>query len=247
MRSWLPYWDVLASALHAQGKHRLELGVARDARRRFPDRIAACFPEARALAADRRLAELEQLWLQAATESDATTIQLGNLSYEVGSELWAHGDSNSAPAWFKRAYSAFGTGDESPNTVESRWGRARAAARLGRLREAFELAEPLAADDPTQLDYRGFLGVLAAQMGNQARAQTILEQLAAVRQPFTWGGPQFQAGRIAAVLGEVERATNLLASAYKSGYPYDLEFHRDQTLARLRGLPILHQLEARRE
>ena len=132
--------------------------------------------------------------------------------------------------------------------VEARWGRARAAARLGQLEEALTLGEALAAEDPTQHDYYfGFLGVVAAQLGDRARAREILNQLAADFRPYTLGEPQFQAGRIAAVLGDFERATELLASAQRQAYPYDMEFHRDHTMARLHGLPILRELDARRE
>jgi hypothetical protein len=110
------------------------------------------------------------------------------------------------------------------------------------------LGEGLAAEDPTQHDYYfGFLGVVAAQLGDRAHAQEILNQLAADIRPYTLGEPQFQAGRIAAVLGDFERATELLASAQRQAYPYDMGFHRDHTMARLRGLPILHELDARRE
>src|SRR5439155_14246477 len=187
MRGWFPYWDVLASALHAQRKHVVEVRVAREAHQRFPHSIVAYVLLARALAAERSLAELERLWPQAAAQSDATLIQMGTLAYEVGSELWAHGDSTDAQAWFDRSYNAFGPVDGRSGEIESRWGRAQAAARLGRLVEALELAEALASRDLTRPDYAGLLGVVAAELGNRARAQAILERLAADTRPYTWG------------------------------------------------------------
>jgi hypothetical protein len=248
MRGWLPYWDLLTSALHAERKHDLELEVARETRRRFPDRIAAYSVEARALAATRNSRELDRLWSTAREKTNATPMEVGTLAYEVGSELWAHGDSGDSRTWFTRAYGAFAPGGGTMSPVEARWGRARAAARLGQLEEALTLGEALAAEDPTQHDYYfGFLGVVAAQLGDRARAREILNQLAADFRPYTLGEPQFQAGRIAAVLGDFERATELLASAQRQAYPYDMEFHRDHTMARLHGLPILRELDARRE
>ncbi|MBA3316459.1 MAG: protein kinase [Gemmatimonadales bacterium] len=244
MRGWFPYWDLLSSALHVQGKHRLELEAAREARRRFPDRITAYLPEARALAAKHESTELEHLWSAAAGKINANSTEIGTLAYEVGSELFAHEDSSDSQPWFTRAYKAFATGDEITDTHEGRWGRARAAARLGRLREAFDLGEALAAADSTRLDYVGFVGVLASQLGNQMRAEELLHKLAADRRSFTLGEPRFQAGRIAAALGDLERATELLASAQREGYAYEMDFHRDEILARLRGLPILRQLDA---
>ena len=247
MRGWFPYWDVLASALHAQRKHVVEVRVAREAHQRFPHSIVAYVLLARALAAERSLAELERLWPQAAAQSDATLIQMGTLAYEVGSELWAHGDSTDAQAWFDRSYNAFGPVDGRSGEIESRWGRAQAAARLGRLVEALELAEALASRDLTRPDYAGLLGVVAAELGNRARAQAILERLAADTRPYTWGRPQFQAGRIAVALGDVREAARFLAIARERAYPYDLELHRDPILAGLRELPALRQLDARPE
>jgi tRNA A-37 threonylcarbamoyl transferase component Bud32/TolB-like protein len=244
MRGWFPYWDVLASALHAQGKYGLELKIAREARQRFPDRIDAYNMEARALAAEHQSSELERLWLEAAGNTKATPLEIGSLAYETGSEVWTHGDSGWARPWFERAYTAFAPRSGVPSSVDLRWGRARAAARLGRLGEAYQLGTALAAADAAEPDYPGLLGVLAAQFGDRGRAQALLERLAVDTAPYSHGRPQFQAGRIAAALGEVKEATHLFASALDRGYPYDLELHRDQTLAPLRGLPVLRRLDA---
>jgi serine/threonine-protein kinase len=246
MRGWLPYWDQIASALHVEGKHRQELTAAREARRRFPDRIDAYLPEARALGAERKSAELEKLWLSATANTKAEPAQLGTLAYEAGSELLAHGDSGRAQVWLKRAYQEFTLADTAPGATEARWGRMQAAARLGRLNEAFELGQALIRDDPARNDFTlGLLGIVAARLGNRTRAKAVLEQLAADRRPYTFAEPQFQAGRIAAELGDYDRADELLAFASASGYPYDMEFHRDQSLARLRGRPIFGQLDVR--
>lgn len=247
MRGWFAYWDVLASALHAQGKYREELTIAREARQRFPDRIDAYNMEARALAAEHQSGELERLWLEAAGNTNATPLEIGSLAYEIGSEVWTHGDSGWARLWFERAYTAFALRSGVPSSVDLRWGRARAAARLGRLGEAYHLGTVLAAADSAQPDYPGLLGVLAAQFGDRGRAQALLERLAVDTAPYTIGRPQFQAGRIAAALGDIKEATRLLTSALDRGYPYDLELHRDQTLAPLRGLPVLRRLDARHE
>jgi TolB-like protein len=246
MRGWLPYWDLLTSALHAQGKHRAELTAAREARRRFPDRFAAFLPEARALAAARASSELEELWATATGRTNATATEAATLAYEIATELWAHGDSSASGPWFSRAYGAVTPLTATPNAIDARWGRARAAARLGRLEEAYELNQALAVSDSARRDYYlGFLGVVATNLGDRGRAHALLEQLAGDVRPYTFGEPRFQAGRIAVALGDLERATELLASAQLQGYPYDMDFHRDPTLVRLRGLPIFRQLDAR--
>jgi TolB-like protein len=247
MRGSLSYWDVLTSALHVQGKHRLELKAAYEAQQRFPDRAATYRLVGRALAAGGKSAELERLWL-GLHKRNATPGEIGTLAYDVGSELWAHGDATRSRQWFGRADSAFKASEGTRDSVESVWGRARAAARLGGLRQAFQLGEALAAHDTTRREfYLGFLGVLAVQLRNRGQAEAFLRQLAEDRRPYRFGEPQFQAGRIAAALRDLERATQLFVLALDRGYPYDLEFHRDQALVGLRGLPIMRQLEARRD
>ncbi len=245
MRGWLPYWEVLTSSLHVQRKHNVELSAARQARQRFPNRLDALGLEARALAAQKQLTALERLWSKA---SQTNSIEVGNLAYEVGEELWAHADSSTAAPWYRRAREVFSRGQGANRDIEARWGRARAAARLGRWKEASDLAEDLAIDDPKERDfYFGFSGLLAAWTGDRRRAQELEQQLAGDHRPFTFGEPQFQAGRIAAVLGDLEQAQALLASALRQGYPYGIDFHRDRSLAPLRGLPIMTQLDIQRQ
>lgn len=248
MRGWFDYWDLLTSALHAQGKFRQELGVAREARRRFPGRMAAYALEARALAARRKPAELVQLWSVASGKREVAATEIAALAQDVGSELWAHGDSARAKEWFERAYATYTSADTSTTAIDARWGRMQAAALGGRLREAWALGEALVIKDPATRDsYLGLLGIVAARLGNRPRAQLLLDQLAGDRRPYTFGGPQFHAARIAAELRDTARATALLTSALRSGYPYDVEVHRDRALARLKGLSIYRQFDAGRD
>jgi serine/threonine-protein kinase len=247
MRGWFPYWDVLASSLHAQGKHQEERRIAAEARRRFPDRQLGVVLEARALAAEGKSSNLDRLWSDLTAEAAGTATDNGTVAYEVGVELRAHGDSMASPRWLSRAYQAFSAGGEPADSLEARWKRARTAAQLGRLQEALDLASALAAADPHQLDYVGLLGEVLARLGSTTHAQQIQQQLSSDRRAYAYGRPQFLAARIAATLGDLDRAVQLLESAKQRGYPYDLEFHRDQALIPLRGLPILRQLDAQRE
>jgi len=240
MRGWLPYWEILTNSLHAQGKYRQEMNSAREARRRFPDRPDPIRFEARALAARKDTRSLERLWLDV---GQTETIATGTLAYEIGEELSTHADSSTAAPWYERAYRAFTRAPPGRTALEARWGQARSAAHLARLSEAVELCQALAAQDKNGRDqYLGLLGVLSVRMGDRRRASELLEQLAGDDRPFTFGEPQLQAGRIAAELGDPERAQVLLASALRKGYPYDMELHRDPSLARLRSFPIMRQL-----
>jgi hypothetical protein len=101
--------------------------------------------------------------------------------------------------------------------------------------------------DATRLEYVGLLGEILARLGSTTSARSIQQQLADDRRLYTYGRPQFLSARIAAILGDRDRAVQLLELAKQRGYPYDLEFHRDPALAPLRGLAVLRQLEAQRE
>jgi serine/threonine-protein kinase len=244
MRGWAPYWVLLASALHAQRKYRQELMAGSEELRRFPGRVDAYLAEARALAAERNTRELEPLWEAVTALPNAAPVEVGLLALEVGDELRTHGDSGRSVRWFDRAYRTALPGAGGLAPVEVRWLKARAAARLGRLREALELGRSLPGDDPGQRDdYLGFVGLLSAQLGEQASARAVADQLANDQGPFTFGEPQVQAARIAAVLGDTGQVTRLLTSAYRKGYPYDLDFHRDRALASVRNLAAMRQLE----
>jgi TolB-like protein/predicted Ser/Thr protein kinase len=241
MRGWLPYWDILTSALHVEGKHRDELRAAREARERFPGRLDAVRLEARALAAERQVGRLERLWAQVARTDSAA---VGTLAYEVGEELAAHADSGAAGPWFERAHRVFTRAAAAGGGAEARWGAARAAAGLGRWQEVAALCQALASGDEKGRDqYRGLLGIAAARMGNRSLASELEEQLAGDHRPFTFGEPQFQAGRIAGELGDRRRAGALLLAALGQGYPYDMDFHRDRSLVPLRGLPVMGQMD----
>jgi TolB-like protein len=243
MRGWFEYWELLTSALHAQGKHRPELAFALEARRRFPARIEAYVAEARALGAERRSSQLEALWREAGTQSRFTPSDRSWLALETGSELWAHGDSSGARAWFERTL-AF---DRSGVTTEGRWNMAQAAARLGRREQAENLGASVVAEDSTRrVAYQGLLGVVVEGAGQLDRARSLVDQLAGDERPYDFGVPQFEAGRVAAAAGDVEGATRLLGRALDRGYPYNLQLHRDPALIGLRRLPIMRRLDAKR-
>lgn len=246
MRGLLPYWELLTMVYHVQGKHRMELNSAKEARRRFPHNFAPYIFEARALAARRRSDELERFWSDAEGERGARAAELGSLGYEIGAELWAHADTNKARSWFARAFNTFTSADAASATAEARWELARTAARLGRIHDATRLIGELIKEDTTQRAYYvGLLGTVAARSGDRVEAASLMEGLAADTRPYSLGIPQFQAGRIAAVLGDSARATELFVFALDRGYPYDFEFHRDPATVNLRELPIMRQLDAR--
>jgi hypothetical protein len=247
MRGWLPFWDVLASALHVQGEHDEELEAGREARRRFPHRLDGYRPEARALAAQGETSDLEQLWSEALREASPGGAEAAALAVEIATELWAHGDSLDAQTWYNRAYAATAEARDVRAAAADRWVRARAAMGLRRTPEAIVLLRSLAAAPRPEPAHLGALGVTLASAGEAAAAESLLVRLERDTSAYTFGRPQLQAARVAVLLGQGDRAVELLGSSYRRGLPYDLEFHRDEALHRLRGEPILAELSAQRD
>jgi predicted Zn-dependent protease len=136
---------------------------------------------------------------------------------EAAEELRAHGQPEAAASildraieWYQRLPS------EEAGTPNSRFEQARALYLAGRLDAAEALFRQLVIDDPFNLpEYDGSLGAIAARRGDRATAEAIasrLEQqrLAADPPPKY---PLFAQARIAAQLGDAERAVRLLRQA----------------------------------
>ena len=75
---------------------------------------------------------------------------------------------------------------------------------------------------PDALDRRGYLGVLAARRGDRAAAMAAERALAELREPYLLGRHTYWRARIAALLGDRERAVTLLRDALKEGRTYPM-------------------------
>jgi len=91
---------------------------------------------------------------------------------------------------------------------------------LGQWAEAKDLFEALHSEIPDSIDYLGYLGSLAVQMGKKEAALEICKTLEENKRPYQFGNPTYWRSRIAALLGDKEAAVNLLRQATKEGYPY---------------------------
>ncbi len=93
-------------------------------------------------------------------------------------------------------------------------------------------------------DFRGFSAdvQLPEHPLEVESAGGIDEYLAGIDRPYTFGGPTLRRARIAAVLGEQERAVNLLRDAFTRGTNYGIGLHRDPELASLRNYPPFQEL-----
>ena len=236
------YWGVLTSAQHLLGDHEAELAGASHGRRQHPDNLNALYNEGRALAAlgrievvQRRVDEAEGL---PANSGDVPS----DVMRDIGAELRAHGHEVAARAAFAQALAWLDNRPaEEQATVRSRQRRAAVLYDLGRWAEARGLLERLTLERPGDVDHRGYLGVLAARRGDRAAALAAERALGALRDPYLHGRHTYWRARIAALLGERERALALLRDSLQQGREY-LQVHGEADFAGLRDMPSFREL-----
>jgi len=155
-------------------------------------------------------------------------------------ELRAHGHRQASLEMAGHAVEWYRSREARPNTERNRAGVARLLYLAERWAEASELFSPLSAESPADAEYSGILGVIAARRGDAARARALSDWLAKV----STGGWRTGAATaiiwracIAAVLGERQRAVDLLREAFARGAPYGPYIHSSPEFESLADYP----------
>jgi DNA-binding SARP family transcriptional activator/tetratricopeptide (TPR) repeat protein/TolB-like protein len=236
MPEWNMYWPLLTHAHHVLGEHREELTRARAARTQYPADLSALEYEVRARAALGDTASvarlLEQCLALPTQRRGGTTWTPGVVMRNAALELAAHGHPDAARAAAERALAW--ELDQRPRNPAA---LAITYVRLERWAEARALYDSLAARDSTSVSNAGLRAIVAARSGDRATAERIAARLPSMVRPVPtqFGVDRFWQARIAAALGERERAVRLLEEAYRLGLPYSIAHHTEQELAPLRG------------
>jgi serine/threonine protein kinase len=235
------YYRRLTIIYHLMGEHDKELEVSRKFRKMFPDSYAVLNSEIRALVALGRTGEIEKLLDESLKLPVHPTGSPGVTMLAAGLELLAHGYQEAASGALERSLRWF---QEHPGKEELFY--ARTLYFTGRLEESKNLLEKLASEDPENIDYQGYLGVIAARQGNTNAALSISEWLEKLDRPYLFGSHTLWRARIAARLGEHALSVSLLREAFRQGASYGLWLHRDFDLEPLRDYkPFLELLEPR--
>ena len=243
LAGWTGYWHVLARARHMLGQHRRELKEARQAREQFPELLSTLSSEVRALAALGRVEEVNERLDESLTLPPERGWSPGTVSLRAATELRAHGEREAAQEAANRAIAWYTAQPAKQQETEAqRYGLAQALYQAGRWSEAGALFQVLAADKPDNVDYKGHLGVLAARTGDRAAAMRISEALGSLERPYLSGQHLYWQARIAAVLGERERAVTLLRNAYAEGRRHDASVHAEMDFESLRDYPPFREL-----
>jgi tetratricopeptide (TPR) repeat protein len=159
----------------------------------------------------------------------------------AGDELHAHGHPEAAVRVWSRLVRALRlrTGVAGAEAAFPHPSLIGLLERLGRNREAAELLSDLAPRD--SLAYVEHLGILAARRGDRAEAESALAWLGGRTGRHLRGRHLHAQARIAAELGDTERAIEFLRRALSRSGAYGT-LHRDYYLRGLRGHPAFESL-----
>jgi tetratricopeptide (TPR) repeat protein/TolB-like protein len=231
-------WTTLMEAYHVVDDYQQELTEARRARELYPDRMLMLSNEVRALAALGRIDEVDRLVgesLRLPIEGGITT---GHVMGIVAGELRAHGYRAASRRVTARHLDWF---DSRPayekESIPYRVGLAQTLYSAERWDEARSLFEELAAELPRDVNVQGYLGTLAARLGDREEALRTSDQLVGMAGPHDFGRDIYWQACIAAQLGELERAMVLLRESYARGRVFSLRLHLDTDLEPLHGYP----------
>ena len=245
------YWRELAWAQHMLGDTSGQRRAVDGLRRMAPRRLAtayfaslAAIGAGRTADAVRALDGVESLPVDPAIvageiASRAPPNEVGTpawVLYQIGTELLAGADNTDAVALARRAVSWLETRSQAEQArMPSRYLRVLALELEGRLDSARVVVRQLLRDEPHYIEARGQLGVLAARLGDRAEAMAADAWLARHPPTFPPGLPQFARARIAAALGERDRAMTLIETLPFRSHPVDVVFfHSDPAFASLR-------------
>jgi tetratricopeptide (TPR) repeat protein len=243
------YWGNRAIAYHMLGEHQRELELAQEARRVLPGNMEVLGWEAHAFVGLGRLTDVNALVDKAArVPLEVPQVQAGLVSFltDVGRDLRAHGYPEPARAVFERgihwikAHPA--TEQRDPGLQADLSGLLYDAQRY---EEAWPILQQLAAKAPDELDLQAALGAVAARRGDRKEVARIDHWLAQRTGRYLKGAHTFNRARLAAILGDRDRAVELYRLALDQGYALDQGGyfgHADPAFESLRDYPPFQEL-----
>jgi DNA-binding winged helix-turn-helix (wHTH) protein/tetratricopeptide (TPR) repeat protein len=216
----------LARALHHLGQHERELEAARRAKAYEPGKMYYVAIETAALAGLGRVEEIHRVIDETMSVAPRHGTH-GEVMQSAAEELRVHGHRAASLQVAGRAIVWFRARPESVASTEAhRAALARALYLAERWDEAKTAFEGLAAEQPSSVEYAGYLGAIAARQrrSNEARQASDTLHNRASRELF--GRHTYWRARIAALLGEHQRAVELLREAVGQGLHLGQQIHR---------------------
>jgi serine/threonine protein kinase/tetratricopeptide (TPR) repeat protein len=221
------YWGVQAYHLLGEDDHALRL--AQEAIEESPEDEGLRRMQIAALAALGRTQDLAAAiddWFQVATQVDMYT-PVYAMHHVIG-ELRTHGYAEEAAELAHRIVRWYGSQDADDVSVRAR--KAIALYCAEEWEEAAALLVQLLLELPESETIRGTLAAIAARRGDREEALRVLGERPEGDAPWVAGGNALWQARIAALLGEQQRAVDLLKTAIAEGalvVPAQAHYHMD--------------------
>jgi tRNA A-37 threonylcarbamoyl transferase component Bud32/tetratricopeptide (TPR) repeat protein/TolB-like protein len=223
LQEWWFYWNIFGAAYHMMGEHETELEIAKRGQAHYPDHMGVVAAEAHALAALGRVDDVFRLLDEMRGMPQDWRGPLPPMLYltSVAGDLRAHGNLEAAIAVLDRVRSWAETRSASQlSSPLVRAHMAHVAYSSERWDEAQEQFSALAEEFPSDVNYQGYLGVLAARRADRQQAGRISRWLESLERPFLFGINALWRARIAALLGDQQQAMTLLRAALEQGLPF---------------------------
>lgn len=229
--------NLLATALHMIGAYERELEEVRLAQEYAPGVLSFLLAEARALTALGRVSDATRVIDRSLSVAPTAGWQItpGRVMEQAARELRAHGHREDSQHLAERGVDWYHTRPaDAAARREHREGLAFALYLAERWEEARPLFSTLAAEDPGEVAYMAYLGQIAARMGDTASARAISNKLERITGGRAGAEATYGRTRIAALLGERQRAVELLRDALTQGFPQGLHIHNSPDFETLR-------------
>lgn len=247
-KAWAPrIYNLIARSYHQLGDYHHDLEWAKRLRASEPNAGWSRLAEVKATAALGRGQEAFDLAIEGSAFPSSTETwedyAPGDFLWQCGRELRAHGHGTLARELFQRAERWYGSRPPDERATRAhRRNLARVLDDLERWTDARAMYATLYAEDSTNTEHLGGLGVLAARLGRIAEADSISARLVADTRPYTFGAPRLWAARIAAVRGDREGSVALIHQALREGYTRLYSFHVEHDFDSLRDFPPFRQI-----
>jgi DNA-binding SARP family transcriptional activator len=248
------YWWDLTDMYDVLGEHDRQLAAARKGHAQFPALLSMLELEAVALAALGRAQQAEELVQTSVDLPPEASTSPGAVAADVSLELRAQGDTaaaNRMSAWGVHWYESVLANQQGANRSDY----ADALYAAERWRESWNVRQDIchANLDPghvvdgsaPEVECLGWAGVLAARLQQRDSALAIDNRLANVRYRFLpqEGLAMQWRARIAAVLGDPDKATRLLHRAFEeAGINYSSYWRRHPDFLLLRDFKPYQEL-----
>ena len=242
LKEWYLYWSVLTWARHMLGNHEEELKAAQQGRKQSPEFLSNLWYEVRALAALGKIEEVNSRLDESLTLPPQRGWNPAWVMAYAGDELKAQGYKEAALQALERAIRWVENRSEEEKKDQSLrdlWAYALYGAE--RWEEAKNIYQSLHEEVPDSVTYQGYLGTIAARLGNREEALRISEELKNIERPYLFGNQTYWRACIAALLGEKEQAMVFLRDALAQGVSYG-RLYGDMDLEPLLDYPPFKEL-----